>query len=248
MIKSKTYNADCLDMMRQWPDNKFDLTVSDPPYFSGPEKRGYYGKKISGHGVKRIDYPISTRWEIPTNDFFQQTKRVSKNWIIWGYNYFEFCHTGPFQTPRRTRIIDFVNNNPRGWIIWDKCNGNSSFNDYELAYTSFDRPTIFFTFLWKGMMQGKSIKEGSTMQGNKALNEPKIHPTQKPVALYKWIYLNYTTPGMTILDTHLGSGSSRIAAYDAGLEFTGIEIDPVHFLNQEDRYRLHTAQLLLQFA
>ena len=85
------------------------------------------------------------------------------------------------------------------------------------------------------------------MQGDKTLNEKKIHPTQKPTALYKWIYLHYTTEGMTILDTHLGSGSSRIAALSAGVDFTGIEIDPVHFRRQEERFQKHTAQLLIPF-
>ena len=80
------------------------------------------------------------------------------------------------------------------------------------------------------------------MQGNKALNEVRIHPTQKPVALYAWIYAKYAKPGYRILDTHLGSGSSRIAAYDAGLDFDGYEIDPYYFKAQEERFRAHTAQ------
>mgnify|MGYP002802649014 CR=1 FL=1 len=74
-------------------------------------------------------------------------------------------------------------------------------------------------------------------------NEPdRIHPTQKPVALYTWIYSRYAKPGDKILDTHLGSGSSRIAAWDAGLDFVGCEIDKDYFDAQEKRFQEHTAQ------
>ena len=79
-------------------------------------------------------------------------------------------------------------------------------------------------------------------QGN---TEKRFHPTQKPVALYAWIYKLYAKPGMKILDTHLGSGSSRIAAYDAGLDFTGYEIDPTYFKLQEERFARHTSQTKL---
>ena len=91
-------------------------------------------------------------------------------------------------------------------------------------------------------MQGKSLAEGHIMQGNKALNEKRIHPTQKPVALYDWIFREYAAPGQRVLDTHLGSGSSRIAAYNAGLEFTGFEISPEYYSLQEKRFQEYTAQ------
>lgn len=80
------------------------------------------------------------------------------------------------------------------------------------------------------------------MQGNKALNEKRIHPTQKPVALYQWIFANYAKPGDKILDTHLGSGSSRIAAYDAGFDFVGCEIDKEYFDLQEKRFQEYSDQ------
>lgn len=95
------------------------------------------------------------------------------------------------------------------------------------------------------MMQGKSITEGHIQQGNKRKNEKRIHPTQKPVALYTWIFGRYAKPGYRILDTHLGSGSSRIAAYDAGLDFVGFEIDQHYFKAQEERYAAHIAQMSL---
>ena len=99
--------------------------------------------------------------------------------------------------------------------------------------------------MWSGMMQGKSISEGHIMQGNKSLNEVRIHPTQKPVALYTWIFSRYAKHGFKILDTHLGSGSSRIAAYDAGLDFVGCEIDKDYFNLQEERYQAHISQMSL---
>lgn len=94
-------------------------------------------------------------------------------------------------------------------------------------------------------MQGKSVTEGHIQQGNKALNEVRIHPTQKPVALYTWIFSRYAKPGDKILDTHLGSGSSRIAAYDAGLDFVGFEIDKDYFEAQERRFAEHASQMSL---
>lgn len=86
------------------------------------------------------------------------------------------------------------------------------------------------------------MDEGAIMQGNKKLNEKRYHPTQKPVALYQWLFKNYANSSDRILDTHLGSGSSRIAAYDAGLDFVGCEINPTYFKLQEERFNEYTAQ------
>lgn len=219
------YNMDCMEYMRSLPDKAFDLAVVDPPYFSGPEKRGYYGSKESKIGVHR-DYPVSPDWEVPGFDYFAELVRVSKKYIVWGCNYFDvvFSH---------------------GRIVWDKCNGESSFSDCEIAATNCHKSVRLFRYMWNGMMQGKSISEGHIMQGNKKLNEVRIHPTQKPVVLYDWIFSRYAKPGYKILDTHLGSGSSRIAAYNAGLDFVGCEKDPHYFKAQEERYQAHIAQMRL---
>lgn len=229
MMNSETYNADCLELMKGWPDGKFDLAVVDPPYFSGPEHRRFYGAEFSTRGIKRVDYPVSENWTVPGIEYFDELFRVSKHQIIWGCNYYKY-QFGP------------------GRIIWDKVNGDSTFSDCEEAYCSLHDSIRLFRFMWNGAMQGKSAVNGHIMQGDKSKNEKRIHPTQKPVELYRWIFNKYATPGMKILDTHLGSGSSRIAAHDAGLPFTGIEIDSVHFSNQEKRFKKHTDQLLLQFA
>lgn len=119
----------------------------------------------------------------------------------------------------------------RCWLIWDKGEGfyNRTYAEAELAWTSFDANVKIFKRdpLAKGDYHGK------------------IHPTQKPVALYAWIYSRYAKPGYKILDTHLGSGSSRIAAHDAGLDFVGFEIDKEYFEKQEERFAAHTAQISL---
>lgn len=131
------------------------------------------------------------------------------------------------------------------WIVWDKCHPEGiKFADAELAWTSFNTKTRIFRFLWNGMCQG-TPGNGAKMQGDKSKNEKRIHPTQKPVALYTWIFQNYAKPGDRILDTHLGSGSSRIAAHDMGLDFTGYEIDADYFHLQEERFTAHTQQISL---
>lgn len=160
------YNMDCLPAMELFPDNYFDLAVVDPPYFSGPERRGFYGSKVSKIGVHR-DYPVSPAWSKPEPEYFRELLRVCRRYIVWGCNYFDY----QFATGR---------------IVWDKCNGNSSFSDCEIAATNLFSSVRMFRYMWSGMMQGKSITEGDTMQGNKSLNEKRIHPTQKPVALYDY--------------------------------------------------------------
>ncbi len=226
VASSTAIHGDAVAIMKSWPDKKFKLAVVDPPYFTGPEKRQYYGKKVSNKGVKRIDYPVTETWKMPGEDYFTELFRVSENQIIWGCNYYQYI----FGTGR---------------IIWDKVNGDSSFSDCEEAYCSLHDSVRLIRYMWNGMMQGKSLKEGHIMQGNKKLNEKKIHPTQKPVLLYKWLFDNYANAGDNILDTHLGSGSSRIAAYDMGFDFTGIELSPVHFKNQEARFKTHVSKLRL---
>lgn len=222
---NKAYNVDCMEEMKNFPDKYFDLAVCDPPYFSGPEKRGYYGKKDGGICGRR-DYDTLMQWEIPESEYFKEVGRISKKFIIWGCNYFNFHF-------------------PPGRIIWDKCNLGSSFSDCEIAATNCHKSVRLFRYMWNGMMQGKSVSEGHVVQGNKKLNEKRIHPTQKPVALYTWIFEHYANYGDKILDTHLGSGSSRIAAYNAGLDFIGFEIDPKYFMLQEKRFEEYTSQCSL---
>jgi len=226
MIDQKALNIDCMEYMGQLEDNSFDLAIVDPPYFSGPDRLGYYGQRISATGVKRKQYKKIGVWDVPTHDYYQMLTRVSRHQIIWGINYFDF-QSGP------------------GRIIWDKCNGQSSFSDCEIASISLIDSVRMFQFLWNGMMQGVSIKNGAIQQGNKKLNERRIHPTQKPVKLYEWILDNFAEKGWKILDTHLGSGSSRIACFNKGFDFVGCEMDTQYYEAEEERFLEHTRQYRL---
>ena len=113
------------------------------------------------------------------------------------------------------------------WLIWDKKNDGFSFADGEMAWTSFDTAVRFFRY-HRGQQTDK-----------------RIHPTQKPVKLYEWLLMNYANEGDKILDTHLGSGSSRIAAYKLGFDFTAYEIDEDYYRDQEKRFNQFKAQLTL---
>jgi site-specific DNA-methyltransferase (adenine-specific) len=252
LIQSISLQADCIEPLCMFMENQFNLAHVDPPYFSGPEKRGFYGKTISTTNIKRVFYDKTDTWEVPGDKYFNQLFRVSQNQIIWGANYFTFKDVQPFKTPRRNEIEQFIIENPIGWIIWDKCNGNTSFNDYELAWTSFNIPTYIYQFMWNGMMQGTSElngnrMNGNRMNGNKSKNQKRIHPTEKPIPLYRFLNNKYCNRGDWILDTHLGSGSNRIACDDLELNFYGIEKNTIHFQNQEKRFNEYKSVQKLKF-
>ena len=210
MSEQIALNIDCMEYMRTLPDAAFDIAVVDPPY-GGVTQGGYMKNQGCQNKAKRINYDL-TLWsqEKPSEEYFKELFRVSKNQVIWGGNYFQTA----------------INKDSQCWLIWDKCHPeNITFADCELAWTSFNTATRIFRFKWSGMMQ-QDMKN----------KEVKIHPTQKPVALYKWIYQNYAKPGDRILDTHLGSGSSRIAAKAMDFEFVGCEIAKSYFDMQEARF------------
>ena len=227
MAASYAFNRDCMEAMREFSDGFFDLAVVDPPYGIGVQSMNYTksgDRVIVGRNAaaRRRDYRRTDEWDIkPSPEYFQELFRVSKKAIIWGSNYF-------------TDMLP----PSKGFLVWDKrCADNcrNDFADCELAWIS---PGLgvarVFRFVWDGMRQG-----------DMAHKEERFHPTQKPVALYRWIFKNYAKDGDKILDTHLGSGSSRIAAYDAGLDFWGYEIDAEYFTKQEQRYEAHVAQINL---
>jgi len=149
----------------------------------------------------------------PPAEYFNELRRISINQIIWGGNFF----------------LDHLPSTPC-MVIWDKLN-SGDFADCELAWTSFKTAVRKFTFRWNGMLQ-QDMKN----------KEHRIHPTQKPVRLYEWLLKNYAKPGDRILDTHLGSGSSAIAAYNMGFDFTGFEIDPDYFKATKERIENHMKQ------
>lgn len=221
----KFIHADCLEIMREYPDNYFDIAIVDPPYFTGPEKRKYYGRRVSPIGVQRL-YLETTEWSVPNREYFDELFRVSKDQIIWGVNYFQYDF-GP------------------GRIVWDKVNGESSFSDCEIAFCSVHDSVRLFRYMWNGMMQGKSISEGHIQQGNKKLNEKRIHPTQKPINLYRWLIQKYTKEGYKILDTHVGSASSLIAFEEAELEYVGCEKDESIYNAALSRLEEYRSQITL---
>ena len=221
---NKFVNMDCMEGMKSIPDKYFDLAIVDPPYFDGPNKRKYYGKTVNKLNIKRVEYPVMEDWNLPSKEYFEELLRVSKNQIVWGINHFDY-YLGP------------------GRIIWDKVNGESSFSDCEIAYCSLHNKARLFRYMWNGMMQGKSILEGHIQQGNKGKNEIRIHPTQKPVNLYKWLLMEYAKPGHKILDTHVGSASSLIACHEMGYEYLGFEIDKNMYILAEKRLNEIQAQI-----
>ena len=213
---SEVYNEDCLEGMKRLPDNYFDLAIVDPPYGIGENgSRNHTRGKIA----KSKNYKAFAGFDIepPSNDYFKELFRVSKNQIIWGANH--FISRMPFDSSC--------------WIIWDKQNGETDFADCELAFTSFKSAARKFQFRWQGMLQG-----------NMQNKENRIHPTQKPIALYNWLLENYAKQGDKILDTHLGSQSSRIAAYKKGFDFWGWEIDNDYFNQGNERFQKSIAMPL----
>lgn len=222
------HNMDCMEGMKHYPDKFFDLAVVDPPYGVGEDggkRRSGFVRQKNGSRIYVEDGGYSKKsWDKPVDPaYFEELFRVSKNQIIFGMNFMGYPFKG-------------------GAIIWDKCNDGSDQSDAEIAFCSLTNRVDIFRFMWRGMLQGKSISEGTIQNGNKKLNEKRIHPTQKPIALYSWIFQKYAKTGDRILDTHLGSGSSRIAAYDAGLYFVGFEIDNEYYAKQEERFICHAAQ------
>jgi site-specific DNA-methyltransferase (adenine-specific) len=208
--------------MARYPDNYFDLAIVDPPYGIGGKNIGnggfYDGKKVKGWTAKSPFYNQSiVEWDvIPEKEYFNELFRVSKNQIIWGANH--LCENLPIS---------------KGWIFWDKQVAEDwSFGDGELAWTSFLGSIKKFTFRYSGMLKGKN--------GN--YREPRIHPTQKPIPLYKWLLDKYAKQGDKILDTHLGSGSIAIACHDYGFDLTACELDRDYFDKAMERINNHVAQ------
>ena len=254
MSESNVFCMDCMEALKDFPDKFFDLAVVDPPYginITGRHKNGAlvgggarpdaaHRAKMHGGGERRYGGKLChgkkgetlVGWESklyhtfedskpPDETYFKELERVSRRRIIWGGNF--FAGLGPASC----------------MIVWDKKRRGMDQADCEIAWTDLPGQSRIFEFRWNGFLQG-----------DMANKEERIHPTQKPVALYRWIFEKYAKPGFKILDTHLGSGSSRIAAWDAGLDFWGYEIDKVFFDEAQARFQKHAAQenLFLQLG
>jgi len=211
---SDVYLEDCVTALKRFNDNHFDLAIVDPPYgIDGTVEIGF-GDTKSGR-VNRPSKWGQKEWdkERPTKDYFDELKRVSKNQIIFGGNYF-----ADLLEPSRC------------WIVWDKMQRVNQ-ADAELAWTSFTNSVRVYQY------------HCSKLQGFQ--NPNRFHPTEKPISLYEWILDKYAKPNDLILDTHLGSGSSRIAAYKGGFNFVGFEIDAEYYEKQEKRFNDFKSQLRL---
>lgn len=206
-----------MNVMAKYPDKHFDLAIVDPPYgigeHGGKNRTGIQSRK---KGITPKNYE-NKGWDnkIPDDKYFKELFRVSKNQIVWGGNYF----------------IHFLNPTPC-FIVWDKkSNDGSDFADCELAWTSFKTAVRKFKYDWIGFGYLNN-KQG----------ESKIHPTQKPVQLYKWLLMNYAKPNDKILDTHLGSGSIAIACHDMGFDLVACEIDEDYYKAAVKRFNEQTRQ------
>jgi len=149
---------------------------------------------------------LSKSWELPDKKYFDELIRISKNQIIWGINYFNISMPG-------------------GRIVWIKGVEKSPFSMCDIAYQSFYNRIDMFKYLWSGFWQEEMKNK-----------EQRIHPTQKPIALYRWLLQNYAKPGDKIIDTHSGSGSCAIACHLEKFDFLAIEKD-------EDYYKASVKRL-----
>jgi site-specific DNA-methyltransferase (adenine-specific) len=208
---------DCMALMARYPDKHFDLAIVDPPYGIGicNQKTG----RNNGKNYVATEYSMEKRWdeERPGPEYFTELRRVSRDQIIWGGNYF-----ADMLPPSR------------GMIFWDKMIGDNDFSGGELAWTSFDRPLKIVRHYHGGNRVSNNAEAAKAYA--------RIHPTQKPVALYRWLLERYAKPGQRILDTHLGSGSHAIAAHYFGAHLTACEIDADYFAAATARIQRETAQ------
>ena len=205
-------HGDCLQALKSYGDNYFDVAIVDPPYGIGID-----GQKQSIN----LNNPKANRkahdfkgWdnEIPTAEYFAELERVSKNQIIWGANYF----------------VEHLHKGTKGWVVWYKGQEGLTMSDAELAYSSFDCATRVVK-----INRVELLKDGT------------IHPTQKPIKLYKWLLENYTNENDLILDTHLGSGSIAIACHQMKRKLIGYEIDADYYRKACKRFEEQTRQTAL---
>ena len=247
MLDYGFYNMDCMDGMKQFPDQFFDLAIVDPPYginvggAPGGGNKTYipcggkktikggaaiiggskpFGKNTSGGGGECIAPKIYKAFDdshTPDAAYFKELERVAKHRIIFGGNYF-------LDNLGATECL----------IIWDKKRRGLNFADCEIAWTDYKKPCRIFEYKWNGMLQ-QDMKE----------KEYRIHPTQKPMRLYEWILMNYAEPNDVILDTHVGSASSLIACRRTGHDYVGFEIDKDYFDLASKRLETEGAQMTI---
>ena len=249
MSESVALNVDCMEYMRTLPDKAFDLAVVDPPYGGGFTEGGgckgwftRYRQDVNELPAERererereLEQIRPAVRQIQTSrgqwhgkqKYHGEDKKIISWDVAPGQDYFEEL----FRVSRN-QIIWGGNYFPlpptRCFLIWRKT--NIPINGFSMAPVE---------YAWTSFQDNAACCEFSSFRGEGA---GKFHPTEKPIDLYSWIYSRYAKNSERILDTHLGSGSSRIAAYDAGLDFVGCEIDKTYFDLQEERFAAHSAQ------
>lgn len=209
----KLTNEDNMALMARYHDDYFELAIIDPPYGINADikNNGAHSDYHLKHSKAKLNkYKIGWDSYIPTNEYFEELKRVSKRQIIWGANYFGLVG---------------------GMIYWHKNVTMPSYSTGELAWVSWINKIDFVDIAWHGMIQHDMKNK-----------ENRIHPTQKPVALYKWILSKYAKQGDKILDTHLGSMSIAIACYDLGFDLVGCELDTEYYQKGLERVNNHINQ------
>ena len=232
----KITNECNMELMARYEDNHFDLAIVDPPYgigFSAYERGGGSKKTKERHtktGKKSWDN------NTPNLEYFNELKRVSKNQIVFGGNY--FIELAKIETPNLKKITEFnkyINESVENWLFWYKQNPVPNFADGELAWLSFNENKQF-DFRYYGNL------EGSTSASK------KYHPTQKPIALYEWLLMNYAKEGDKILDTHGGSLSIALAVHNVNIKdnmkltLDVCELDKEYYLDGKKRYSSHIQQ------
>ena len=205
-------NEDNMELMKRYPDNYFDLAIVDPPYGIDADVKNSKNVVQSKKSATKSKKYGSQLWDldIPTDEYFDELKRVSKRQIIWGANYFGLVG---------------------GMIYWHKNVTMPTYSTGELAWVSWQNKLNFVDISWHGMIQHDMKNK-----------ETRIHPTQKPTKLYKWLLKNYAKPNDKILDTHLGSGSIAIACHDYGFYLTACELDKEYYDKATQRINNHVAQ------
>ena len=211
---------DNMELMREFPDKHFDLAIVDPPYGIGVDGKNLIANPSDAANTSILAKEHNWDNDPPQPEYFDELRRVAKEQIIWGGNYF-LDHLGYCKAP----------------IVWDKLNGGSMYADGEMAWTSrgLSKNLKIWRHQWCGAF--KDSERGVKRQ----------HPTQKPVALYRWLLANYAKPGQKILDTHLGSGSIAIACHYARLHLTACELDEDYFAASIARIKRETAQESFDF-
>ena len=214
-------NADCMDILKQLPDKCIDLVLTDSPYGINASSKNFLRQgKQTGKSkcISGLKYKVSN-WDnnIPDKLVFDEIKRVSKNQIIFGGNYF----------------VENLSNSSC-WLVWNKNNGNNLYADCELAWTNFNSAVRKYDWTWHGMIQ-ENMKD----------KDIRIHPTQKPLKLFEMILRDYSNENDLILDCFSGSGTTAIACHNLKRRFICIEKDKDYWQASVERLKNAQAQLKL---